>query len=63
LEYLDKDLKIKYEPYIHMHDSQKEMILFLYEVSIEDYPLPQIVIIARDSRDFIHDNQSPIDID
>ena len=40
LEYLDKDLKIKYEPYIHMHDSQKEMFLFLYEMSIEDYPIP-----------------------
>ena len=60
---MDKDLKIKYEPYIHMHDSQKEMFLFLYEISLKDYPIPQILMIARDSRDFIYDSQSPVDID
>ena len=40
LEYLEKDLRIKYEPYIHTFQNQKEMIQFIHEINIEDSPLP-----------------------
>lgn len=63
LEYLDKNLRIKYEPYIHSFQIQKEMIQFQHELNIEDSPIPQIVILSMDSQDFLNDRLSPTDVD
>jgi len=62
LEFLDEGLKILYEPFIHVHEDQKEIMLFLHEIGKKDSPLPQIVLMALDSRDFINDD-SPTDLD
>ena len=40
LEFLDEGLKILYEPFIHVHENQKELMLFLHEISKEDSALP-----------------------
>ena len=55
LEYLEKDLRIKYEPYIHTFQNQKEMIQFIHEINIEDSPIPQIVVLSLATGDFLPD--------
>ena len=42
---IDKDLKIKWEPYAHEHGGQKDMIQLLDQIGKTDTPLPQFLFI------------------